>query len=320
MAPREEQRLHDGRMVAYQRDNNIFISNIDYQSDKAITSDGKVNEIIYGTPDWAYEEEFGMANSMRWSGDDSTLAFLRFDESKVPVYSFDEYRSYCDKDPLGDLYPSSYNYKYPLAGYPNSSVEVLAYHVDNRTTKKMDLPVDGAYVPCMEFDGTGTNLMVMVLNRDQNNLQLYRVNPGSTVAHQILTEKSDAWLSPDAYQMVRYYDKSFVIGSERSGYRHLYEYDYNGNLLRQLTKGEWNVTDYYGRDAKSGLHYIQTTQRGPINRNVAYVDAKGGVTLLNPEDGTESASFSSNFNYFVRKFSSAVTPPIIRFAITEARF
>ncbi len=300
---------HDGRMVAYQRDNNLFISNIDYKSDKAITTDGKVNEIIYGTPDWAYEEEFGMINSIRWSADDNTLAFIRFDESRVPVYSFDEYRSYCDADPLGDMYPTAYSYKYPLAGYPNSSVEVYAYNVDNRTTKKMDLPVEGAYVPCMEFDGEGTNLMVMLLNRDQNSLKLYKVNPGSTVAHLVLSEKSEAWLSPSAYQMVRYYPKSFVIGSERSGYRHLYEYDYNGNMLRQLTKGDWNVTNYYGRDPKTGLHYVQTTQNGPINRNVASVDSKGNVNMLNKAEGTESASFSKNFAYYLRRYSSATVPP-----------
>jgi len=300
---------HDGRMVAYQRDNNLFISNIDYESDKAVTTDGKVNEIIYGTPDWAYEEEFGMLNSIRWSSDDNTLAFIRFDESKVPVYSFDEYRSYCDSDPLGDAYPTAYSYKYPLAGYPNSSVEVYAYNVNNRTVKKMDLPVNGAYVPSLEFDGAGVNLMVMLLNRDQNSLQLYKVNPGSTVAHLVMSEKNEAWLSPSAYQMVKYFDKTFVIGSERSGYRHLYEYDYNGNMLRQLTKGEWNVTDYYGFDSKAGIHYVQTTQNGAINRNVAAVSTKGSVYMMNNQAGTESASFSKNFKYYLRKYSSATVPP-----------
>lgn len=300
---------HDGRMVAYQRDNNIYISNIDYKTDKAITTDGKVNEIIYGTPDWVYEEEFGIQNTMRWSGDDSTLAYMRFDESNVPVYSFDEYGTYSSRNPLGVMYPKEYAYKYPLAGYPNSSVELFAYNVDNRKAKKMDLPLDGMYISSFEFDGEGNNLMVMVMNRDQNHLQLFKVNPGSTVARQILEERSDAWLSPDAYQMVEYYAKSFVIGSERSGYRHLYEYDYNGNQLRQITRGDWNVTDYYGYDVRTATHFIQTTQRGPINRNVACVGAKGTVTMLNPEDGTESASFSRNFNYYVRKYSSAAVPP-----------
>lgn len=298
---------HDGRMVAYVRDNNLFISNIDYKSDKAITSDGKINNVIYGVPDWAYEEEFGIDNTIRWNADDSVLAFIRFDESEVPVYSFDEYNYYTPEDPLGDMYPKQYSYKYPLAGFPNSTVEVLAYNVDNQTTKKMDLPIGKGYVPCLEFDGKGTNLMAMLLNRDQNELLLYRVNPGSTVAHLIMTEKSDKWISPAAYQMVRYYDNSFVIGSEKSGYRHLYEYDYNGNLKRQLTKGDWNVTDYYGKNS-TGIHYIQTTQKGAINRNVAAVDPRGLVTILNDIDGTESASFSSNFSYYVRTYSSASIP------------
>lgn len=299
---------HDGRMVAYQRDNNIFISNIDYKTDKPITSDGKVNSIIYGTPDWAYEEEFGMENSMRWSSDDSTLAFIRFDESRVPVYSFDQYKSYCEGNPLSDVYPESYSYKYPLAGFPNSTVEVLAYNVDNRTTKKMDLEIGDGYVPSIEFDGKGENLMLMLLNRDQNHLRLYKVNPGSTVAHLVITEESDAWLSPSAYQMVEYYPDSFIIGSERTGYRHLYEYDYNGNLRSTVTTGDWNVTDFYGKNPKNGACYIQTTQNGPINRNVAEA-LRGKTTMLNDVSGTESASFSKNLDYYVRKYSSATVPP-----------
>lgn len=301
---------HDGRMVAYQSENNIYISNIDYKSDIAVTSDGKVNEIIYGTPDWSYEEEFGVLNTMHWNADDSVLAFMRFDESEVPVYSFDEYGYYTGDGSYTEstLYPKSFSYKYPLAGYPNSKVTVLAYDVNNRTTKTMDLPVGSDYVPDMQFDGEGRNLMVMILNRDQNDLSLYKVNPASTVGHRILSETSNAWLSPDAYQMVRYYDKSFVIGSDRSGYRHLYEYDYSGNLLRTLTKGEWNVTAYYGRDPKSGMHFIQNTKRGAINRNVASVNSKGVMTLLNDIDGTEAAAFSSDFRYFVRKYSSALVP------------
>lgn len=299
---------HDGRMVAYVRDNNIYISNIEYKSDYQITFDGEKNKIIYGTPDWAYEEEFGIINTMKWNGDDTVLAFLRFDESEVPVYSFDEYGMYNPENPLGDLYPDEFSYKYPLAGFPNSKVEVLAYNVNNRSTKKMDLQLEDKYIPSLEFDGKGENLMVMILNRDQNNLELYRVSPSSTVGHLIFNEKSDAWLSPQAYQMVRYYHDHFVIGSERSGYRHLYLYDYNGNLKKQLTSGKWNVTDYYGKN-KSGTHFIQTTQNGPINRNVASVDFNGNIKLLNPSTGTESASFSSNYDYFVRKYSSSTIPP-----------
>lgn len=308
---------HDGLQVAYMRDNNLWISNLDYGTDKAITKDGQTNKVINGIPDWVYEEEFGMQTAMAWNGQDNVLAFIRFDESEVPVYSFDNYKSYCDADPQTDVYPESYSYKYPLAGYPNSTVTVLAYHVDNQTVKQMDIPIGKDYVPSMEFDGTGTNLMVMTLNRDQNSLKLYKVNPGSTVSKVIYTETSDAWLSPSAYQMGEYGAKSFYIGSEKSGFRHLYEYDYNGNCLRQVTKGEWNVTNFYGCDPRTGTVYVQTTQLGPVNRNIAAVERTGKTTILNNTPGTENAWFSSDCRYFLRSYSNAVTPPV--FTLCDSR-
>lgn len=301
---------HDGGKVAYMRDNNIWISSLDYGSEKAITTDGAEGKVINGIPDWAYEEEFGMLTAMRWSNDDSTLAYIRFDESEVPVYNFDVYKSYCEDNPLSDAYPEAYSYKYPLPGSPNSTVSVLAYNLDNQTTKKMDLEIGADYVPAIDFDGEGKNLMVMVLNRDQNDLRLYRVNPASTVPHLVYNDKSNAWLSPSAYQMVDYGVKSFIIGSERSGYRHLYEYDYNGNLLRQLTSGAWNVTDYYGRDPQTGKAFIRTTQLGAINRNLASVDSKGRITLLNNQPGTENAWFSRGCRYYLRSYSNALTPTV----------
>lgn len=307
---------HDGRMVAYQRDNNIFISNLDYGTDNAITSDGAVNAVINGTADWGYEEEFGVVNMMRWSADDNTLAFVRFDESKVPTYSFDDYLSYCDADPDKDLYPAQLTYKYPLAGFNNSVVSVHAYDLNNRVTKKMDLPIaETDYVPSMEFDGKGETLMVMLLNRDQNQLRLFAVNPGSTVARQILTDSSSAWLSPTAYQMVDYGRDTFVFGSERSGWRHLYRYDYNGTLVRQLTSGDFNITEYYGEDA-SGNVYVQCTKLGAVNRNVARVSAKGELKLLNNAAGFESASFSKGMSYWVRTWSDVTTPT--QFTICKA--
>lgn len=299
---------HDGRMVAYQRDNNIYISNLDYDTDKPITTDGKMNEIINGTTDWGYEEEFGLLNTMKWSGDDNVLAYIRFDESKVPTYGFDDYKSYCDAEPLSDPYPSEFRYKYPLAGYNNSVVSVHAYDLNNRITKTMDLPIgEKDYVPAISFDGKGSNLMVMIVNRDQNELKLFAVNPGSTVGRQIYTEKSKAWLAPTTYQMVKYFDDHFVIASDRSGYRHLYKYDYSGNLLKQLSSGDFNITAYYGSD-KAGNNYVQTTSLGAINRNVAKINPSGQLSLLHNQEGTESASFSSTFEYYVRTYSSANIP------------
>ena len=310
---------HDGRFVAYERDNNIFIASLDYGTDNQITKDGEKNRVINGSPDWSYEEEFGMVTSLRWSGDDNILAFIRFDESKVPEYSFDNYRGFCDEDPLGDPYPSAYSYKYPLAGYPNSVVSVNAYDLDNRVIKKMDLPIaETDYVPSIEFGGEKEDrLMVMLLNRDQNNLRLFSCNPLSTVGKQIYTDNSDAWLNPDAYQMVEYGKNGFIIASERSGWRHLYQYDYSGAMRRQITKGDFNVTAYYGKNEALGIHYMQTTSQGAINRSIVSVDPKGVLTVLNKEEGANAASFSKNHAYFVRTYSSATTAP--QYTICNAR-
>lgn len=299
---------HDGRMVAYMRDNNIFISNLDYGTDKAITTDGEKNKIINGSADWGYEEEFGVVSTIRWNSDDTTLAFVRFDETDVPTYTFDIYSDYCSPNEEYEYYPGQFTYKYPLAGYNNSIVSVKAYDLNTQITKTMDLPIgEKDYVPSLEFGGNGM-LMVMILNRDQNDLKLFSVNPGSTVSKLVYTDKSNAWLSIYAYQMVNYGASSFIIASDRSGYRHLYEYDYSGNLLRTITSGDFNVTNYYGYDKNAKRHYLQCTKLGATERNVAYVDAKGALTLLHSEPGTESAAFSKTFDYYVRTYSSASTP------------
>lgn len=299
---------HDGRYVAYERDNNVWISNLDYKTDNAITTDGAQGKIINGIPDWSYEEEFDMLTAMRWNKDDTVLAYLKFDETEVPEYRFDQYRGYCNEDPLGDLYPNTYGYKYMLPGFKNSEISVHAYNLDNRTTKKMDLPLaSDDYIPSMEFGADGSRLMIMVLNRDQNSLKLYNVNPASTVGKNILTEQSDTWISPTSYQDVVYNDESFVFCSDKSGYKHLYVYDYNGILKRTLTKGDFNVTKYYGCD-KRGVHYMQTAQPDPTCRSIISVDPKGIIKTISGGDGTSSALFSTGMGYFVKTFSNATTP------------
>lgn len=302
---------HDGLKVAYMRDNNIFISNLDYGTDRAITEDGALNSIINGIPDWGYEEEFGVLNTMRWSGDDNILAFVRFDESGVPSYQFDAYRSYCMPDPLGDPYPEQYTYKYSLAGYPVAKVSLHAYDLDTRSTKTMDLPIEfNDYLPMVEFDGSGKNLMVMALNHDQNHLRLFRVNPRSTVAHMLLEEKSEGWISQAAFGLTKYYADFFVYGSSRSGYCHLYKYSYEGVPQGELTKGDFNVTEYYGYDPKRMTHYVQTTSLGAVNRNVASVSSKGALTLLTGKPGWETALWSKDFSQWLRQWSDVATPPV----------
>ena len=300
---------HDGLRVAYVRDNNVYLSNLDYNTDIAVTTDGSVNKISYGAPDWVYEEEFGVQCTLCWSGDDQTLCFMKWDESRVPEYSFDNYRSFYDKDPLGQPYPQTFSYKYPLPGYDNSVVSVLAYDVNSRNIKTMDLQMKpDDYIPNIQFDGKGERLMVMKLNRNQNDLQILSVNPASTVATQVYAEQSKTWLSDRVYTMIDYGKDSFIIASQKSGWTHLYEYAYNGKQLRQITNGDFNVTAYYGK-SPAGVHYMQTTKLGAVNRNVASVDAKGVMKLLHDTPGWETCQFSADMSYYIRNWSDLNNPP-----------
>lgn len=300
---------HDGRFVAYERDNNVWISNLDYKTDIQITEDGEIGKIVNGSPDWNYEEEFDILTTLCWNSDDTVLAFMKFNEAEIPEYRFNLYRGYCNSDPLGDLYPETYSYKYTLPGFKNACVGVYAYNLDNRVTKKMDLPIQADdYIPSVKFGADGNRLMIMVLNKDQNKLRLFNVNPASTVATNILTEESATWISPIVYQGVSYNTDTFVFISEKSGYKHAYVYDYNGLLKRTLTSGDFNVTRYYGCD-KKGTHYLQATTGGPLCRSIVSVDSKGALKNLTGNTGTSSAAFNTDLTYFVKTFSSSTTTP-----------
>lgn len=299
----------DGRMVAYAHDNNIYIKKLDYDTEVAVTTDGKKNQVINGVPDWVYQEELDLLNSLTWAPDNLTLSFLRFDESNVPMYPLQMYNGACNPIKENELYPGVFEYKYPKAGTDNSIVSVVSYDVENRTLKTMDVPMTKEdYIPKIIFGKTPDRLMVTKLNRHQNEITLYAVNPRSKVAKSIYTEKADAWLDYALVTEATYYDNFFILRSERSGHTHLYQYSNSGVLMRQLTKGDWDVTDYYGYNPLTKAFYFQSTKTSPLDRTINKVDAKGIITAVSPEHGTFSATFSGDMAHYIRTFSDARTP------------
>lgn len=302
----------DGRMVAFVADNNIFIAKLDYGSEVAVTADGLRNSIINGVPDWTYEEEFSTVNSMTWAPDNLTLCFLKYDESAVPTFSFPLYEGSCDPMQQYALYPGTFTYKYPVAGQPNSTVTLHSYDVETRKTKQISLPgTQTEYIPRITYGPAPDKLMVATLNRDQNRMELYSVNPRSTTVKSLLVEKWDAWIEEPTYEDIRFLPEFFVISSCRTGFRHLYAYSYSGALLRTITSGQYDVDAYYGYDPSSRCHFYRSTQTGPINRVICRVDASGRVTTLSPEKGYASASgWNPSMTSFVLSYSNAATPPV----------
>ena len=303
----------DGKRVAYVKGNNVFVRNLIDGTTVQVTRDGEKNKIIYGVPDWVYQEELGMLNSFRWSSDGRSLAFIRWDESQVKMASMIIYQGTCNPRDEYALYPGRYDFKYPVAGEKNSVVSVHCYDVVDGTLKQLDVPLDEEdYVSHIAFSPDPQRLMVQRLNRHQNDLRIYAVNPLTGVAKQVYREQSDTWVDSEQAQLVQYEKDFFVIPSERSGYMQLYQYDNDGNLMRQLTNDNNRIiSQFYGYDAKTKRFFYQASC-GPLNRVVECVDAKGHVTRLAPStvdgQGTASATFNGDFTYYVGRYSDAETP------------
>ena len=310
----------NSRMVAYVKDNNVYIKKIDFNSIVQVTTDGERDKITNGVPDWVYQEEFSLYNSLAWSPDCSTLSFIRWDESQVPLYSMATFGDPCDTKATEPIYPGSFEYRYPKAGMDNAKVSVLCYDVDNRTLKTADLPISASdYVPRIKYAPGENRLMVTTLNRNQNLLQIFTVNPRSTVAKPFYREESSSWINLDYADAAVFNESDFYILSDKSGYTHLYHYSNSGNLIKQVTSGDWNVTAFYGYDPTAKAYYIQTTQGGPANRVISKVDAKGNITMISGSEGTYSAQFSKNLAYYVQSFSDSSTPPQYRVVTAKGK-
>lgn len=301
----------DGRMVAFMaEDNNIYIHKIDYGSEVAVTSDGAVNSIINGVPDWTYQEEFSTLRSMEWAPDNTTLAYLRYDESQVPAFSFTMYEGACDPMTQYALYPGDFTYKYPVAGEKNSKVTLHSYDVETRKIKDIEIPrKDLEYIPSIHFGAETSQLIVTTLNREQNLLDIYRVNPRSAVAQSIHQERSSAWILPACYEEIAYEPDGMIIRSDRTGFTHLYRLDYNGNDLGALTSGNFDVTAYYGC-AADGTRYYQSAENGPLNRTIYKLDRKGVKSSVSPAEGWATAQFAPALNYYVLNYSTSAQPPV----------
>lgn len=303
----------DGTMIAFVRDNNIFLVKLLYgNSESQVTEDGKQNMVLNGIPDWVYEEEFGFNRAFDFSADSKMIAYIRFDESKVPMYSFPLYKG---KSPSLDqyaTYPGEYEYKYPMPGIDNSKVSVHTFDIKSKVTRKIDLPLDeDGYIPRIKFTNDENALAIMTLNRHQNRFDLYYANPRSTLCKLMVRDEAPQYIKENAYSNITFYPEHFVVMSEKDGYNHLYLYTAGGNLVKQITKGNFEVKDFLGWDQANNTFYFTSNEGSPLRTAVYKIDAKGKKTKLSTQEGSNSAIFSKNMKYFVNTYSSANIPPVI---------
>ena len=301
----------DGNMVGFVREGNLFLVKLLFDNAEVqITKDGKFNSIINGKADWVYEEEFVTNRSFDFNADATMLAWIRYDESQVPLFSFPMYKGMFPEMKENAEYPGAYEYKYPIAGQPNSKVSVHTFDIKSRATREVKVPLEAeGYIPRIAFSSDPNKLLILTQNRHQDNLQVWVANPRSTECRCIVTDEVKPYVADKTYTLFKTIKDGFILMSERSGFAHLYQYNLLGTLKREIGKGQDIITDFYGYDEKTGTYYYQAQDGGPLRTGVYKCDAKGKVTSISTEPGQNSAIFSGNFKQLMLTHHSAATPP-----------
>ena len=304
----------DGHNIAFVRDNNIFSVKLLFNNAEVqVTKDGELGKIRNGIPDWAYEEEFGVTRAYEFSADSRMLAWIRFDESNVGGYNLPFFLTAPDRDSYSQELVSYRPQQYPTAGAANSKVSVHSFDIKSSVIRDMDLKLDSTtYIPRIKFiENEDNTLFIFTLNRPQNKLEIYSGNPRSTVCKLILREQDDRYIDEFGYMQTQFYGTQFIMQSERDGHRHLYLYDLNGQLKRQITKGDFEVLALHGYDPKSGTVYYESNESGIYECAVWKIDGKGRKTRLTPEKGTSHARFSTGCKYYINTWSDMSTPYLV---------
>lgn len=293
----------DDSKMAFIRNNNIFIKNLETGKEYRITDDGEDRRIINGTTDWVYEEEFGFTKAFFWSPDGGEIAYYKFDERHVPEYWLQIW---------GDLYPENIKYKYPKAGKDNSLVSIHIYDVESGKTRDMDIGDEtDQYIPRIKWTKSAELLAIQRMNRLQNKLEILLANAETGESGIIYTEDNPYYI--DITDSWTFLDDNthFLITSEMNGYNHIYLYNLEGKLIRQLTNGTWDVINVIGTDEKKNLVYYISAESSPLNRDIYAVDLNGAKTKISQREGTNHPKFSTTYNYFINTYTNANTPPYI---------
>ena len=302
----------DGLQIAFVRDNNIFLVKLLYDNAEVpVTKDGKQNEIINGIPDWVNEEEFGHNDAMVFTADSKQLVWVRYDESQVREYSMSLFKGLKSEKLEYAAYPGFYTYKYPIAGEDNSKVSVWSFDISSRQKRQLQLPIDAdGYIPRLKMTSDATQVAVYTLNRHQDCLRIFMCNPLSTVCKQIIEEKSDKYVKEEVLDGIQITDKHILLPSDRTGWMHLYLYNLNGQQLRQIDNGDYDVSAVYGYDEATGNTYFASHEHGATDQRVWVARQNGQRVCLSGKAGWSSACFSTGYKYFIHTWSDMNTPTV----------
>ena len=309
----------DGNQIAFVRDNNIFLVKLLYDNaESQITKDGKFNEIINGVPDWVYEEEFSTNRSLCFTADSRMLCWIKYDERKVKEYSLQLFMGSHPTMKANEVYPGTYTYKYPKAGEDNSIVSVWSYEIQTHKTNRLQVPLEGdGYIPRIKSTNDANRIIVFTMNRHQDVLNLYAVNPRTTLSQLLIKEQGDKYVKEEAMEGITIGQNSILLPSDRDGYMHLYLYNMNGSLIRKIGDGNYDITSIYGYDETTGDVYYQAAGINPHDRQVLVSHKNGKTERLTDTNGWNKAVFSGDYKYFLNTWSNYNTPYV--FTIRDSK-
>ncbi|MGP1453724.1 MAG: S9 family peptidase [Segatella oris] len=309
----------DGNQIAFVRDNNIFLVKLLYDNaESQITKDGKFNEIINGVPDWVYEEEFSTNRSLCFTADSRMLCWIKYDERKVKEYSLQLFMGSHPTMKANEVYPGTYTYKYPKAGEDNSIVSVWSYEIQTHKTNRLQVPLEGdGYIPRIKSTNDANRIIVFTMNRHQDVLNLYAVNPRTTLSQLLIKEQGDKYVKEEAMEGIAIGQNSILLPSDRDGYMHLYLYNMNGSLIRKIGDGNYDITSIYGYDEATGDVYYQAAGINPHDRQIFVSHKNGKTERLTDTNGWNKAIFSGDYKYFLNTWSNYNTPYV--FTIRDSK-
>ena len=300
----------DGNSVAFVRDNNIFLVKLLYgNSESQVTKDGKFNEVINGIPDWVNEEEFGLSRALTFNADGTMLCWIKYDESKVKQYSLQFFKGSKPERMENATYPSTYSYKYPKAGEENSIVSAWSFDIKSRRTQQLNIPLaEDGYMPRILSTEDPDKIVIFTMNRHQDVLNLYSVNPRSTVSKLLIKESVPKYVKEETLDNIRLGKDYILLPSDRDGFMHLYLYSGTGTLKRKIGDGKFDITNVYGVDEKTGDVYYQAAALNTHDRQIYVSHTNGKVERLTNQEGWNTAIFSGDYQYFVNTWSDYNTP------------
>lgn len=296
----------DGKKVAYGHEGNLFVYDFATDKDTQLTFDAE-GQIFNGRFGWVYEEEFGLVQAWKWSPDSRFIAYWQSDESEVPIYQISDYS---DQHPEYDKIP------YPKVGDPNPIVKVGVIDLQDDSQQWMKVDLDGGYIPRLYWTAETGQLALVHLNRAQNHLKLFFHDVITGEGKLIMEEKSEAWIDVfdffagimDLFFFPKDEDEFFWI-SDRDGWSHLYRYDYDGNLINQVTQGEWEVVLVHAVDSRSKKIYYSSTEDSPLERQLYAINFNSKKKQkLTKVKGRHKIDMAPNGKYYLDTYSNVDSP------------